>query len=388
MKKRGFLLIYVIILLAFIGMIAFYSMERMRLAILVEENRIATIRDKAELEGNISYLLEKGNAEAIMGQFKAHITGPHAAESKEYPLSLIGTDGAQTLAHVAIDGNKQSLSWRFTPVADAGSYHAEQIVETPLDQTSGEGGLSLDAKMAFLKERIVEAGLPFILSDTDLRIQLAKDKKHWEVYQLQSKEEPEDAESEEVPVTEPQETDNPVPESPPDDTDTETSYPEEPEPEVLPDETDTEESLPPDPEGSEPVAEPPSTEDLAEPEWEWIATFPDTESVFLIVMGHVRIEAMQIAQKAPFLGTILLEGDLDLLRTEIKGIVLQKGTIHISKTSKINGYYESDRVVNLGALDYTRANPRKMLAGMDIPGFLSLKTLGVYTPPPDNFPDP
>ena len=360
MKRQGYILIFFVILLAFVSFVAMYSMERLRLAMLIEENRTNTIRVQAAVDSTLAYLEREGNIETALHLLRDFIDKGIITDTKEYDTSLFVPDGTVRPAKAKIFMNDQQIQWRFTIGEGERPYTATQTFFTPFDRSAREGGVSLLDKMQILEDMIRESGLPYLETDGDLLIRLSDNRRNWEVYELP-------------------EVEDPVTEAP----DTEDTEPPEEVSETEPVDPDTEPVVTEPPQATEPpVTEPPVTESAAEPVL--ITTFPVKEKIYLIANGDVRIATKeQIANH--IYGLMVLRGDLSLKQASFQGVVLQEGRATGNSNAQITGFYESNYASNVQQIRYYPGIRAILNAGIDLPGFVTIRTRTLQSPPPEEF---
>lgn len=384
MKRDGFVLILVVVLLGFVGIIALYSMERMRLAVLIEENRVSNIREQAELESSLDYVLQAGNAEEIIELIKQHVGSDSAFKDKEYDTVLRFPDGTQRPAQVNINTPDQTIHWKFRMEASGPEYTARQNFSTLFDRSAQAGGMPLGGKIDWLTEALTMFDSTVLTTDKDLIIRLSTDTNYWEVYELETQ----TTESvTEEPATEPEVTEEATEST----EEVTTEEPGETEEENSGTTSTETENPVTDPVTELPITELPATEVPSEAVTEKLILSIRVSAktpIRIITTGNITISGSGRSGETELYGVLIADGDLRLRKMVFNGIVLQRGRMESELKASIKGYYESDHVENIQSITYHPGQVSYMRAGMHLPDFFSIHTKGIRPPAPDNFDDP
>lgn len=112
MKRKGYLLLYVVIIVGLIGLIALYTAERMRLSLLIEEKRVDSIREEIEISGLMNHMFQSDyldQSESILLHHLAASKASLAETSYEIPLQF--PDGTIHEAKAVIQKNLTGVIW-------------------------------------------------------------------------------------------------------------------------------------------------------------------------------------------------------------------------------------------------------------------------------------
>ena len=356
MKREGYLLIYVILVLGFIAVLALYATERMQLAIQIEGHRIHTIREEKANETRLALLFKTDIESTSRTILSEHLTNSVPMNKTTYPVDL-PIEGETLHANVTVDLANEEMLWQLADNAET-TGSVLQRIETQWNDENDENATitsRIDRIRTCLDSDEARAYYEMIDHEGDVFVELSEDRKEWIISLFPPK-----AESPETDVT------------------------TEAEEREAATEEETEGTEPVgETEANTPVTEPPEeTEPLTEPE---IVTLKRDLPLAMYIEGDVNIRSS--SQEILMDGILLVGGNLTLHNIRFSGFNLVEGDVSYTGISKTVGYLESANQDGIPVTNRSYSPVQIYRKGIPLQGFIQFVLETIIRPAPTQFPD-
>lgn len=383
MKHKGYLLLYVVILIGFLGVVFLYTMERLQLATLVEGNKLDRLRQEIKMNNEWAEILGRRNEHALE-IFRTHAK-EFALTDRTHHRTIHTRSQSAYACKILVHKSISRLEWEIRDGSGQPVYATQQVY-TILDESAQAGGLALNEKIARITAAMQSEFGDSIRREGVFALHLSADGNRWivservEVLEAPTESEPSTDDEAVEPLLPPRDDteDPPVSED-------EADLRSEDEPES--ENTEATEKIE-EADESEEHDETSESDDVPnDPIWREISDFSVGDPFELVLDGTLTIEADTV--KPPILETMIcLNGNLHIKGVQLRGIVLHEGEAEISENGGfIYGYYESDRAHNSEKVKYRNNRLHWIRAGMRLPDFIQFYTGSIRRQTPINFQD-
>lgn len=339
MKKKGYVLIYVLMVLLVVSVVILYSLERLQFAASIEREKGERVIHYVKAREEFSKVYTPDLETLFHAIFNEYYKEPYDAKKLNRTFNLFNEDGNPINIATTRDAWKNEIRWKISSLGHV--YSFLQSYSTPFDASVQEGGKTLDEKFDYIL--LKQSNIPYEFIELHGDYILKTQNSDWIIY------------------TE--------------------ALTEDTELEILPEELhDTEEDsntkdieTNENPETEDSIAETPEVPENTETEIEAyelieVERFSIRSSVIISLQGDLSIEG-KTAQRLN--GIILLNGTLQMKDTNFNGIFLHQGPVSEQFNSKITGFYEADYEENKEKLNFISDPSKVYVIGNYIPDFFS-----------------